>query len=544
MCLALDAGQLLDSIMALARISPLQSVWHESIGLALTAPRLPPDGRLLVRSCGWSGDCRAPAGTRQRVHDCVRAERHARRVPRAPPPFPGLAAQEDRCWCGGTHGRPAVGPPAKQVGGLELVVEGVRVSSSPVLACWPDYVGTNRALGLRSPARLASTTYPPSESRPRDAARGDRHAAPRSRLVAPRRRRRSETLAVSARGASSSRRLSSHASRAGGGTPEYARRVRRVVGGLTGCPPPGPESRRRERKPLNQRRDRARTSPSQTRPFRGPRPGEQVALVGVHPRSKGFPIGEFYAAWTRRCGPPPRLLVGGEEAARSAGPNGRRPPDRGRAAGNRPGLRSVRAPRSGSPRRRGRTRKRRPRRHERRAALVTAAGAPVSIVSSGQVRREGLGRGPGFGGAIRACGSTTPAPPVVLVARRTVPPPAGAGSVVNRCGGGWSAVADAPSAPSTGATAPAGHPSSPPSPWSAGAGGGLQWTPYQRAARSDAFTRGLGDHRRCPNPAELTVPGSAWSPNARWARIRTHWNALGRAQSVSTDGGLQPLGSS
>ena len=28
------------------------------------------------------------------------------------------------------------------------------------------------------------------------------------------------------------------------------------------------------------------------------------------------------------------------------------------------------------------------------------------------------------------------------------PPPAGAGSVVNRCGGGWSAVADAPSAPS------------------------------------------------------------------------------------------------
>ena len=38
---------------------------------------------------------------------------------------------------------------------------------------------------------------------------------------------------------------------------------------------------------------------------------------------------------------------------------------------------------------------------------------------------------------------------------------------------------------------PGRHPSSPPSPWSAGAGGGLQWTPYQRAARSDAFTRGL-----------------------------------------------------
>ena len=29
------------------------------------------------------------------------------------------------------------------------------------------------------------------------------------------------------------------------------------------------------------------------------------------------------------------------------------------------------------------------------------------------------------------------------------PPPAGAGSVVNRCGGGWSAVAYAPSAPVT-----------------------------------------------------------------------------------------------
>ena len=50
----------------------------------------------------------------------------------------------------------------------------------------------------------------------------------------------------------------------------------------------------------------------------------------------------------------------------------------------------------------------------------------------------------------------------------------------------------------------------------------------------------FGDHRRCPNPAELTAPGSVWSPNARWARIRTHWNALGRAQSVSTDGGYSP----
>ena len=58
--------------------------------------------------------------------------------------------------------------------------------------------------------------------------------------------------------------------------------------------------------------------------------------------------------------------------------------------------------------------------------------------------------GPGFGGAIRACGSTTPAPPVVLVADAPSRPPAGAGSVVNRCGGGWSAVADARTAPGHG----------------------------------------------------------------------------------------------
>ena len=40
--------------------------------------------------------------------------------------------------------------------------------------------------------------------------------------------------------------------------------------------------------------------------------------------------------------------------------------------------------------------------------------------------------------------STGRTPPPGLTHR---PPPAGAGSVVNRCGGGWSAVADAPSAP-------------------------------------------------------------------------------------------------
>ena len=44
--------------------------------------------------------------------------------------------------------------------------------------------------------------------------------------------------------------------------------------------------------------------------------------------------------------------------------------------------------------------------------------------------------------------------PVAAVPWRThCPPPAGAGSVVNRCGGGWSAVADAPSAPSAPAKA-------------------------------------------------------------------------------------------
>ena len=31
----------------------------------------------------------------------------------------------------------------------------------------------------------------------------------------------------------------------------------------------------------------------------------------------------------------------------------------------------------------------------------------------------------------------------------------------------------------------------------------------------------VGDHRRCPYPAEWTAPGSVWPPNARWARIRT-----------------------
>ena len=36
----------------------------------------------------------------------------------------------------------------------------------------------------------------------------------------------------------------------------------------------------------------------------------------------------------------------------------------------------------------------------------------------------------------------------------------------------------------------------------------------RRASPASTWGR-LGDHRRCPNPAELTAPGSVWSPNAR-----------------------------
>ena len=77
--------------------------------------------------------------------------------------------------------------------------------------------------------------------------------------------------------------------------------------------PPGPESRRRERKPLNQRRDRARTSPSQTRPFRGPRPGRpdtarstsaQIAVIDLPP-----------SAAPRRRAPPQGRLCGRSPAS-------------------------------------------------------------------------------------------------------------------------------------------------------------------------------------------------------------------------------------
>ena len=57
------------------------------------------------------------------------------------------------------------------------------------------------------------------------------------------------------------------------------------------------------------------------------------------------------------------------------------------------------------------------------------------------------------------------------------------------------------------------HPSSPPSPWSAGAGGGLQWTSYQRAARADASR---GDPSAAgARPATLAAEhlGSTWWPS-------------------------------
>ena len=50
----------------------------------------------------------------------------------------------------------------------------------------------------------------------------------------------------------------------------------------------GPESRPRERQRLNQRRDRARTSPSQTRPFRGPRPAGRTPPAQHPPKSPSW----------------------------------------------------------------------------------------------------------------------------------------------------------------------------------------------------------------------------------------------------------------
>ena len=71
------------------------------------------------------------------------------------------------------------------------------------------------------------------------------------------------------------------------------------------------------------------------------------------------------------------------------------------------------------------------------------------------------------------------------------PPPAGAGSVVNRCGGGWSAVADAPSARGQHGRAAARHP------------------PHGAPRR----------RRRSPQPREPpTVPPDAWAPPPRCCR--------------------------
>ena len=147
------------------------------------------------------------------------------------------------------------------------------------------------------------------------------------------------------------------------------------------------------------------------RGWRGRRPGSPPRKVA--PRSRS-PAGRREPARTRARPFPGRARLAGE-----AGPEARRGHRRARPVGGQgpvlelpvvePGVEAAERPGRGSPRRRRR-----------------------------RVRRR---RGP------RGCGSTTPAPPAVLRWQTRRPPPAGAGSVVNRCGGGWSAVADAPSAP-------------------------------------------------------------------------------------------------
>ena len=72
-------------------------------------------------------------------------------------------------------------------------------------------------------------------------------------------------------------------------------------------------------------------------------------------------------------------------------------------------------------------------------------------------------------------------------------------------------------------------------PWSAGAGGGLA---VDAVPASGAVGRVHEGPRR---PRALA--GSVWPPNSRWARIRTHWNALGpepRARRATDDTGSAP----
>ena len=77
---------------------------------------------------------------------------------------------------------------------------------------------------------------------------------------------------------------------------------------------------------------------------------------------------------------------------------------------------------------------------------LPAERSPATAGGAGtDVRGDRPDRSPGSPSS-----GTAPPPPAAVAAvawQPHRPPPAGAGSVVNRCGGGWSAVADAPSAP-------------------------------------------------------------------------------------------------
>ena len=85
------------------------------------------------------------------------------------------------------------------------------------------------------------------------------------------------------------------------------------------------------------------------------------------------------------------------------------------------------------------------------AAVREAVARGLPVVQAARRVALALGRGgsPGLRGYRRTASARSN-----RHGRTHRPPPAGAGSVVNRCGGGWSAVADAPSAPNQPAQAP------------------------------------------------------------------------------------------
>ena len=105
-----------------------------------------------------------------------------------------------------------------------------------------------------------------------------------------------------------------------------------------------------------------------------------------------------------------------------------------------------RVPRACGPRR-GRTMWRATRRRARvgTARQGPARGLPRGMVAVERSERPATSPPPGLGN--HAGDVPCRAPGGSSTGRTHRPPPAGAGSVVNRCGGGWSAVADAPSTP-------------------------------------------------------------------------------------------------